>query len=112
MAKHSLIERGNEIVEHLKANLGKNFHCRDFVEKFGWKSSPTSRLLIGLAREGRIMTVLTSSDREYWIPDPTTAASAAPSHTAVDTKPLKVDRHRIELYRQLAADRAAIPSIG
>lgn len=97
---------------YLASKAGAYLCCQQVATHFGWTSAHTARILLALSQCQRIMISLHKRDRTYYVPSKDQAASASPAHTPVITPPLKVDKYRIALYRELAEARAAIRSIG
>ena len=100
------------VFEYLASKNGAKLCCQQIATHFQWTISHVSRILIGLQGDNKILVSLSKRDRTYYVPTKEQLTTASPDHTPVKTEPLKVDKYRRELYRELAEARASIPSIG
>lgn len=105
-------EAEEAIVQYLKSKKGARLCCQQIAKHCGLTMAACSRLLMALSNKYRILISTHKRDRTYFVACSDPVASPSPEHTPANTPPLKVDKNRIELYRELAAARAAIKSIG
>lgn len=106
------VEAEEAIFSYLKSKNGARLCCQQIANHFGWTLSHCSRMLMSLANKYRILISTHKRDRTYYVPSAEAVAGPSPEHTPVHTAPIKVDKRRLELYRELAEARAAIKSIG
>jgi len=112
MSIHNIANPEKAIYEYLESKQGAHLYCHQIAAHFGWTVSHTSRQLLNLSRDMKIMVSLSRRDRSYYVPMKDQITTASHDHTPIKTEPLKVDKYRRELYRELAEARASIPSIG
>lgn len=100
------------VYAYLAAKSGARLCCQQISIHFGWTNAYTSEALSALTKSERIQTSTFTRNRTFYVPAEGERTDAPAAHTPMKSPPLKVDKHRLELYRELAAARLAIPSIG
>lgn len=109
-----IAEQTGEIVQLLADNAGKFYNITEMAKRFKVNRSAMGLALASLAHSGRIRaSMATNRAQAYYMPTQAQLeAEARMSTKFVSNRPLKVDRHRQELYAELAAAREKIQSIG
>lgn len=109
-----IAEQTGEIVQLLSDNAGKFYNITEMAKRFKVNRSAMGLVLASLAQSGRIRaSMATNRAQAYYVPTQAQLeAEARMSTKFVSNRPLKVDRHRQELYAELAAAREKIQSIG
>ena len=109
-----IAEQTGEIVQLLADNAGKFYNITEMAKRFKVNRSAMGLALASLAQSGRIRaSMATNRAQAYYVPTQAQLeAEARMSTKFVSNRPLKVDRHRQELYAELSHARDSIKSIG
>lgn len=107
-------EQTGEIVQLLSDNAGKFYNITEMAKRFKVNRSAMGLVLANLAHSGRIRaSMATNRAQAYYMPTQAQLEAEARMNTKfVSNRPLKVDRHRQELYAELSRARDSIKSIG
>lgn len=102
-----------QVVDYLRGRLGDIVVISAISKKFKVGSAAMTKSLNELVEAGVIRKSNAKRTTGYYIPSPgqLNAERRAVQEVRIP-QPLKVDRHRQELYDQLAANRSTLKSIG
>lgn len=95
-----------EVIDYLDSRNGKPITITPLASRFKVSVATIRPMLETAMRDGTIQRV----GMGYLIPQ--TKAPAGVIVAQFNTRPLKIDRRRAELYAELAASRAGLKSIG
>lgn len=110
MATKTYAEMLDAVLQFVNSKGGQHLTSKQIAAHFSVGSSCIGRYLTELSRDGFIQATGSTHVRVYSKVMPST--ETAPVEAAQPKGVLKIDRHRRALYAELAAARAAIPSIG
>lgn len=99
----------------IKSLTERNGECRavqSFASSFGVTQTKVGLLLADMEKRGLVSKMNGARNASYYIKTAAQVEREAAVNKPKDApKPLKIDKHRSELYAELARARAAIPSL-